>query len=148
MCCTANWLRPWGPWLGLLLLAGFVAGGWGAWGVAAQDQATRPGAPRPPVAFPAPFMTVFAGGTGSGWHLRDARLEKRADRSFLVGTALDAEGWTRGLKIEVAWDKVDSIVVYDSAEQFEERIREMLAEAASGMPPAEDDAATPPPPAR
>ncbi|MFM8583152.1 MAG: hypothetical protein ACKOFW_16860, partial [Planctomycetaceae bacterium] len=54
--------------------------------------------------------------------LRDARLEKRADRSFLVGTALDAEGWTRGLKIEVAWDKVDSLVVYDSAEQFEERI--------------------------
>jgi hypothetical protein len=93
-------------------------------------------------------MTVFAGGTGSGWHLRDARLEKRADRNFLVGTALDAEGWTRGLKIEVAWDKVDSIVVYDSAEQFEERIREMLAEAAGDMPPAEDDSATPPPPAR
>lgn len=142
MCCTGNWLRQAGPWLGVLLLGLVVAGSWTAWGVAAQDQA-RPVAPRPGV-FPAPFMTVFAGGTG--WHLREARFEKKANRDFLVGTALDAEGWTRGLRIEIAWDKVDSIVEYESAGQFEERIRDMLVEAAGGGAPAAESGDTPPPP--
>jgi len=145
MCCTEKWLRQAGPWLGLLLVVGLVVGNWGAWGAAAQDQTTRPGVPRPAGVFPAPFMTVFAGGTG--WHLREARFEKKANRDFLVGTALDAEGWTRGLKIEIAWDKVDSIVEYESAEQFEERIRDMLLESAGGTAPAGGAGDTPPPPA-
>ncbi|MCY2966974.1 MAG: hypothetical protein NT069_25630, partial [Planctomycetota bacterium] len=59
-----------------------------------------------------------------GHNLENVTLETKFGKQFLVGTGVDDGGWARGLHVEIAWDEVSSVIVYDSIEQFSERIRE------------------------
>lgn len=68
------------------------------------------------------YTKGFSGGMGH--NLEDVKLASKAGRLFLVGKGVDDGGWTRGLHVEVAWDEVASVIVYENIEQFNERIRE------------------------
>ncbi|MFN9371041.1 MAG: hypothetical protein ACK6D3_04065 [Planctomycetaceae bacterium] len=67
------------------------------------------------------------------FHLENVSITTVADRRFLVGTAVDDGGWSRKLQVQLAWDEVAAVVVYDSLEEFNERIREQQQQGVEGI---------------
>jgi hypothetical protein len=70
-----------------------------------------------------------------------ARLEARGGRQFLVGAIADsARDWASGLRVEVAWDQVAHVVVFDTLEEYQRRIADTPAmwelEAGRGREPS------------
>jgi len=126
------WLRAGWTLLGLL----GVWLGVRTW-VGAQDQPRTDAKPAPAAE---PARAVAAGGmqpwgdkligvtlrglSGATYHLGNATITTVADRRFLVGTAVDDGGWSRKLQVQLVWDEVASVVVFDSLDEFNERIRE------------------------
>lgn len=60
----------------------------------------------------------------TGHNLQDITVITKLGRPFLTGKGVDDGSWTRGLLVEVAWDEVSSVIVFDSLEEYNERIRE------------------------
>lgn len=139
-----NRTKQWVP----LIIAGLVlAYAWSM--VGAQDKAKKPAAgttePNPTKASPAraeedkPYgdkviSVMTKGNMGStGYNLHDVKLSVRAGKTFLTGTGVDDGSWTRGLQVEVAWDEVSSVLVFENLEQFNERVREAAQEGAAAL---------------
>ncbi len=129
----ANIMKQWTPALGAAILLGAA---WSMVGAQDQSKASKPAKPVEAAAAPAavkpsePFgdkiVSIYTKGLmGSmGHNLENVTLEAKFGKQFLVGTGVDDGGWARGLHVEIAWDEVSSVIVYDSIEQFSERIRE------------------------
>ena len=138
---STRWLRVGLPLAGLLL-AWLGARPW----VDAQDK-PAPGGKPAPVAEPAraapageirpwgdKLISVSQRGmVGSTYHLENVVITNVADRRFLVGTAVDDGGWSRKLQVQLAWEEVAQVVVFDSLEEFNERIREQQQQGVEGL---------------
>lgn len=79
------------------------------------------------------ISVTLRGFNPTGFHLENVELKSFANRQFLVGTAVDDGGWSRKLQVQVAWDEVAAVVVYDSLEEFNERIREQQQQQDDGI---------------
>ena len=129
-------MRSWNRVLQLLFTAAGVVGVAGAaWTmVGAQDQAksTKPAAaagdarsgPAQPYGDKVISIYTKGGMSPMGHSLQEVTLTTKYGRQFLVGKGVDDGSWTRGLQIEIAWDEVASVIVFDSLEEYNERIRE------------------------
>ena len=130
-------LKAWSPvWTAALL----VVAVWTMVGAQDQTKANKVGSgetkgeSKPPMAQGRPFgdkiVSVYTKGVvgGMGHNLEDVSLVLKAGKQFLVGTGVDDGSWTRGLHVEIAWDEIASVIVYESLEQFNERTREAGAE--------------------
>jgi len=138
---STRWLRVGLPLAGLLL-AWLGARPW----VDAQDK-PAPNAKPAPAAEPAraaaeggnrpwgdKLISVSQRGmVGATYHLENVTLTNVADRRFLVGTAVDDGGWSRNLQVQLAWEEVAQVVVFDSLDEFNERIREQRQEGVDGL---------------
>jgi hypothetical protein len=138
---STPWLRVGLPLAGLLL-AWLGARSW----VDAQD---KPAADAKPAPAAEPARAVPAGGmrpwgdklisvtqrglSGATYHLENATITTVADRRFLVGAAVDDGGWSRKLQVQLAWEEVAAVVVFDSLDEFNERIREQQQQGAEGI---------------
>jgi len=103
--------------------------------VGAQDQAkggkpavadVKPGANQP---FGDKIVSIYTKGSmtslgATGHNLQEVVVITKLGRQFLAGKGVDDGSWTRGLHVEVAWDEVSSVIVFDSLEEYNERIRE------------------------
>ena len=67
------------------------------------------------------------------FHLENVIITNVADRRFLVGTAVDDGGWSRKLQVQLAWEEVAAVVVFDNLDEFNERIREQQQQGADGI---------------
>jgi hypothetical protein len=76
---------------------------------------------------------TLRGLSGATYHLENATITTVADRRFLVGTAVDDGGWSRKLQVQLVWDEVASVVVFDSLDEFNERIREQQQQQEDGI---------------
>ena len=57
--------------------------------------------------------------------LQNASLENQADRMFIVGVFAEgatANDWATGVRTAVAWDSVEQYLVFDTIENYFERI--------------------------
>ena len=57
--------------------------------------------------------------------LQDASLENQAGRMFIVGEFAEgttANDWAAGVRTAVAWDSVEQYLVFDTIENYFERI--------------------------
>jgi hypothetical protein len=138
---STRWLRVGLPLAGLLL-AWLGARPW----VDAQDKPTANPKPAPAAE---PARAVAEGGirpwgdklisvsqrgmVGATFHLENVIITTVADRRFLVGTAVDDGGWSRKLQVQLAWDDVSQVVVFDSLDEFNERIREQQQQENEGI---------------
>jgi hypothetical protein len=63
--------------------------------------------------------------------IETAEFVEQAGKTFLVGRMSnvgDKENWIRGLPVGISWDCVESYVVFDTAAQHQERLKEWRAE--------------------
>jgi len=92
-----------------------------------NNTAAQNSAPAENDIFSGKIVTVYLDDplTGSGQVMKDARLEKIADRWMIIGTAIstgqDGE-WDEGLTTGIAWDAVTAFYVFTQA-QFDEKMK-------------------------
>lgn len=89
----------------------------------------QPTVPESSVGFTGKVIFVYnqAGGAYYPNVISDYRFQSMHDKLFLVGTSVHISDtqWQRGKTIWISWDTITTIIEFESAEEYKDRIKQI-----------------------
>jgi hypothetical protein len=74
------------------------------------------------------YLATVSGGSPPCVAVAHAALESRGGRQFVIGSVPShPQDWASDLRIEVAWDQVSHVLVFDSLDQYREKMAQAPA---------------------